>query len=169
MVGWHHQLDGHGFGWTLGAGDGQGGPVCCSSWGHRESDTTEQLNWAELNFLLHSVNVARYIHFFRLYYPCILGRNHLIMVYNLLNILLNQIWQYQQFLHQQLSEILVYSFFLIPLVLWRSFVQLWLYKRSLPVSRWFSCEKFSSCRCVFAVFVAKGGFHVFLLCHLDIH
>ena len=45
MVGWHHQLDGHGFGWTPGVGDGQGGLVCCSSWGRKESDTTEQLNW----------------------------------------------------------------------------------------------------------------------------
>ena len=44
MVGWHHQLDGHGFGWTLGVGDGQGGLVCCSSWGHKESDMTEGLN-----------------------------------------------------------------------------------------------------------------------------
>ena len=35
MVGWHHQLHGHGFGWTLGIGDGQGGLACCSSWGHR--------------------------------------------------------------------------------------------------------------------------------------
>ena len=48
MVGWHHQLDGHGFGWTLGVGDRQGGLVCSSSWGHRESDTTECLNGTEL-------------------------------------------------------------------------------------------------------------------------
>ena len=47
MAGWHHQLDGHGFGWTPGVGDGQGGLVCCSSWGGKESDTTEQLNWTE--------------------------------------------------------------------------------------------------------------------------
>ena len=33
MVGWHHQLDGHGFVWTPGVGDGQGGLVCCGSWG----------------------------------------------------------------------------------------------------------------------------------------
>ena len=45
MVGWHHQLNGHGFGWTSGVGDGQGGLVCCGSWGRRESDTTEWLNW----------------------------------------------------------------------------------------------------------------------------
>ena len=47
MVGWHHWLNGHGFGWTPGVGDGQGGLACCSPWGHRESDTTEQLNWTE--------------------------------------------------------------------------------------------------------------------------
>ena len=47
MVGWHHWLDGHGFGWTPGVGDGQEGLVCCGSWGHKESDTTEQLNWTE--------------------------------------------------------------------------------------------------------------------------
>ena len=41
MVGWHHQLDGHGFVWTPGVGDGQGGLACCSSWGRKKSDTTE--------------------------------------------------------------------------------------------------------------------------------
>ena len=41
MAGWHHQIDGHGFGWTPGDGDGQGGLACCGSWGHKESDTTE--------------------------------------------------------------------------------------------------------------------------------
>ena len=49
MVGWHHQLDGHGFGWTPGVGDGQWGLVCCGPWGCKESDTTEWLNWTELN------------------------------------------------------------------------------------------------------------------------
>ena len=44
MVGWHHLLNAHGFGWTLGAGDKTGGLVCCGSWGREESDTTEQLN-----------------------------------------------------------------------------------------------------------------------------
>ena len=48
MGGWHHQLNGHGFGWTQGVGDGQGGLACCGSWGCKESDTTEQLNWTEL-------------------------------------------------------------------------------------------------------------------------
>ena len=45
MVGWHHWLDGHGFGWSVGGGDGQGGLVCCGLRGHKELDTTEQLNW----------------------------------------------------------------------------------------------------------------------------
>ena len=44
MVGWHHRLNGHEFGWTSGVVDGQGCVVCCSSWGRKESDTTERLN-----------------------------------------------------------------------------------------------------------------------------
>ena len=44
-VGWHHQLDGHEFEWSLGAGDGQGGLACCSPWDPKESNTTKQLNW----------------------------------------------------------------------------------------------------------------------------
>ena len=47
MVGWHHRLNGHGFGWTLRVGDGQGGLACCDSWGLKEPDTTEWLNWTE--------------------------------------------------------------------------------------------------------------------------
>ena len=50
MVGWHHWLNGHGFGWTPGVGDGQGGLECCGSWGHKESDMTERLNWTELSW-----------------------------------------------------------------------------------------------------------------------
>ena len=49
MVGWHHWLDGHGFGWAPGVGDGLGGLACCGSWGCKESDMTERLNWTELN------------------------------------------------------------------------------------------------------------------------
>ena len=48
MVRWHHRLNGHGFGWTPGVGDGQGGLVCCESWSRKESDTTERLDWTEL-------------------------------------------------------------------------------------------------------------------------
>ena len=44
MAGWHHRLNGHEVEYTLGVGDGQGGLACSDSWGHKESDTTEQLN-----------------------------------------------------------------------------------------------------------------------------
>ena len=44
MVGCHHRLNRHDIEDTLGVGDGQGGLACCSSWGHKESDTTERLN-----------------------------------------------------------------------------------------------------------------------------
>ena len=47
MAGWHHRPNGHEFKWTPGVGDGQGGLVCCNSWGCKESDTTEWLNWTE--------------------------------------------------------------------------------------------------------------------------
>ena len=47
MAGWHHWLNGHGFGWTPGVGDGQGGLVCCGSRSCKESDMAEWLNWTE--------------------------------------------------------------------------------------------------------------------------
>ena len=47
MVGWHHRLDGHEFQQASGVGDGQGSLVCCTPWGHKESDMTEQLNWTD--------------------------------------------------------------------------------------------------------------------------
>ena len=50
MAGWHHRLDGREFEWTLGAGDRQGGLVCCDSWVRKESDTTERLNWTTLYY-----------------------------------------------------------------------------------------------------------------------
>ena len=50
MVGWHHWLIGHEFEQAPGVGDGQGGLACCSPWGHKELDITEQLNWTELNW-----------------------------------------------------------------------------------------------------------------------
>ena len=49
MAGWHHWLDGYESEWTPGVGDRQGGLACCDSWGHKESDTTERLNWTERN------------------------------------------------------------------------------------------------------------------------
>ena len=54
MAGWHHQLDGHEFGWTPGVDDGQGGLVYCNSWGHRvRHDWVTELNWC----LQNKVNV----------------------------------------------------------------------------------------------------------------
>ena len=50
MVGWHHQLNGHEFEQASGVGDGQGNLACCSPWGHKGSDTTEWLNWIELQY-----------------------------------------------------------------------------------------------------------------------
>ena len=49
-AGWHHLLDGREFEWILGYGNGQGGLACCDSWGRKELDMTEQLNWTELNW-----------------------------------------------------------------------------------------------------------------------
>ena len=49
MAGWHHGLNGHEFEQALGIDDGQGSLACFSTWGHKESDTTEQLNRIELN------------------------------------------------------------------------------------------------------------------------
>ena len=47
MVGWHHRINGHEFEQAPGVDDGQGGLACCSPWGRKESDTTEQLNWTD--------------------------------------------------------------------------------------------------------------------------
>ena len=57
MVGWHHRLNGRGFGCTPGVGDGQGGLVCCSSWGHKESDMTEWLDRTELNLITRDAKI----------------------------------------------------------------------------------------------------------------
>ena len=55
MAGWHHWLDGHESEWTLGDGVGQGGLACCDSWGRKESDTTEWLNWTEDPYTEHII------------------------------------------------------------------------------------------------------------------
>ena len=59
MAGWHHWLDGHESEWSPGVGDGQGGLVCCYSWGRKESDTTERLNWTECIFTLFKLQKAQ--------------------------------------------------------------------------------------------------------------
>ena len=57
MAGWHHWPNGHESEWTLGDGDGQGGLACWNSWGRKESDTTERLNWTEL--ILRTVSLSQ--------------------------------------------------------------------------------------------------------------
>ena len=53
MARWHHRLNAHEFEWTPGVDDGQGGLVFCDSWGRKESDTTERLNWTEPRITFH--------------------------------------------------------------------------------------------------------------------
>ena len=62
MAGWHHGLDGSESEWTLGVGDGQGGLVCCDSWGRKDSETTERLNWTELNWGLRTLSKGLFIY-----------------------------------------------------------------------------------------------------------
>ena len=64
MVRWHHQLNGHGFGWTPGVGDRQGGLACCGSWCHKESDTTEQVNWT-VAFHISAYGFICYVYLFQ--------------------------------------------------------------------------------------------------------
>ena len=59
-IGWHHQHNGHGFGGTLGVGDGQGGLACCSWSSHKELDTTEQLNWSYSHLTTKSDDLGIY-------------------------------------------------------------------------------------------------------------
>ena len=61
MVGWHHPLNGHEFEQAPGDGEGQGGLVCCSLWGHKESDTTKQLsnNTTEIKDILRQAIAQR--------------------------------------------------------------------------------------------------------------
>ena len=62
MAGWHHRLNGRESEWTPEDDDGQGGLACCDSWGLKESDTTEWLNWTELNCLsLSTLNFLRIV------------------------------------------------------------------------------------------------------------
>ena len=62
MAGWHHRPYECEFGWTLGVGDGQGGLACCDSWGRKEIDTTEQLNWTKQDMSLMK-KIQLYLYF----------------------------------------------------------------------------------------------------------
>ena len=61
MAGWHHWLDGHEFEWTPGVGDRQGGLECYDSWGHKESNMTERLNWTELILFYFPTFLSSYL------------------------------------------------------------------------------------------------------------
>ena len=63
MVGWHHRLNGHGFAWAPGVGDGQGSLVCGSPWGRKELDMTERLIWSDLIWWGTPVNAINCFHF----------------------------------------------------------------------------------------------------------
>jgi len=68
MAVWHHWRDGRESQWTPGVGDGQGGLACCNSWGRRESDTTERVNWTEVNW--YNLTLWDLIQLFPLYPFC---------------------------------------------------------------------------------------------------
>ena len=68
MAGWHHRLNGCESEWTPGVGDGQGSLACCNSWGRRESDTTERVNWTEVNW--YNLTLWDLIQLFPLYPFC---------------------------------------------------------------------------------------------------
>jgi len=61
MAGWRHWLDGCKSEWTPGVGDGQGGLACCDLWGHKESDTTERLNWTELKVFVETFKLQKFL------------------------------------------------------------------------------------------------------------
>ena len=61
MAGWHHRLDRCEFEWTPGVGDGQGGLACCDSWGRKQLDTTERLNWTEPLSVINHAEWAHYV------------------------------------------------------------------------------------------------------------
>ena len=62
MVGWHHWLDGLEFEQALGVADGQGSLACCSPWGGKESDMTEQLSWTELAIVSPDFGYLNFYH-----------------------------------------------------------------------------------------------------------
>ena len=95
IVWWHHWLDGHESGQVPGAGDGQRGLACCSPWGHKESDMTEQLNWTELNTLMAQKDIwalFSYAFAFIISRPSSSWRNYLLFSWDELTYLTFQIF-----------------------------------------------------------------------------
>ena len=82
MVGWHHWLDGHEFEWTPGVGDGQGGLASCDSWGHKELDMTERLNWTELMITLCLTFKKKTFSQIILRASCVLGLDWVLRILN---------------------------------------------------------------------------------------
>ena len=75
MVGWHHRLDGHEFEKAPGVGGGQGNLACCSTWGHKESDMTEQLNWTD-PVSNYNDNLPGALHFLKCFKYMFAATNH---------------------------------------------------------------------------------------------
>ena len=73
MAGWHHRLDGHEFEWTPGVCDGQGGLACCDSWGHKESEMIERLNWTENQFNVEVLKIEYVLKSSRIFVEFITG------------------------------------------------------------------------------------------------
>ena len=86
MAVWHHWLDGHESEWTPGDDDGQGSLVCCDSWGLKESDTTERLNWTELNWTSTLDFFAFELPFFKKFYFILLYNTVLVLPYINMNL-----------------------------------------------------------------------------------
>ena len=78
VAGWHHWLYGLEFGWTPGVGDGQGGLACCNSWGSKESDTTEGLNWTEELYSSIWLHSLFFLYSVVLYFAFLYIQNHII-------------------------------------------------------------------------------------------
>ena len=76
MAGWHHGLNGRESEWTPGVGAGQGGLECCDSWGRKEMDTTERMNWTELKFLFSPLACSMFSNYSMKYtgYACFMPK-----------------------------------------------------------------------------------------------
>ena len=83
MAGWHHWLDGCESEWTPGVGDGQGGLVCFDSWGRKESDTTERLNWTEFNLYINNKTEIHVCSYYKWFYADIIATNVMLVIHKL--------------------------------------------------------------------------------------
>ena len=106
MAGWHHRLNGREFEWTLGIGDGQGGLACCNSWGHKEWDTTKQLNWTEQIswFPIYLYITVLMIDFYcKISFP--VSANQLVFIINTQYFIVNMLWDFNQCLNFHLYHL----------------------------------------------------------------